>query len=187
MSYLVYFTDLMNRAGAIIEKIPEAERFTDPSVALIAAEGLDVQETIYNWHTKALLQLVQDGPNHYSNLALLYYHALLIFVSGNYDYFPYWDNIAAPVLSHAEISEHLTTIVYLSSEVLCHSKIAGVMLLFPLTVAGARAWRVDQRSEILNLLNQIFCKGFMVANRIRDNLLERWDYTDRKGIINLPT
>lgn len=187
MSYLVYFTDPMNRAGAIIEKIPEAERFTDPSVALIAAEGLNVQETIYNWHTKALLQLVQDGPNHYSNLALLYYHALLIFVSGNYDYFPYWDNIAAPVLSHAEISEHITTIVYLSSEVLCHSKIAGVMLLFPLTVAGARAWRVHQRSEILNLLNQIFCKGFMVANRIRDNLLERWDYTDREGIINLPT
>ncbi|KAJ9485138.1 hypothetical protein VN97_g8212 [Penicillium thymicola] len=162
------------RAGAMIKMIPEAERFTDSSVALIAAEGLNVQETIYNWHTKALLQLVQDGPSPYSNLALLYYHALLIFVSGNYDYFPYWDNIAAPVLSHAEISEHLTTMVYLSGEVLCHSKIPGAMLLFPLTVAGARARRVDQRSEILSLLNQIFCKGFVVANKIRDNLLERW-------------
>ncbi|CAI7642778.1 unnamed protein product [Penicillium palitans] len=175
------------RAGAIIEVIPEAERFTDPSVALIAAEGLDVQDTIYNWHTKALLQLVQDGPNPYSNLALLYYHALLIFVSGNYDYFPYWDNIAAPVLSHAEISEHLTTMVYLSDEVLCRSKIPGVMLLFPLTVAGARARRVDQRSEILNLLNQILCKGFVVANKIRDNLLQRWANGDQEEIMNLPT
>ncbi|CAI7616696.1 unnamed protein product [Penicillium discolor] len=175
------------RVGAIIDMIAEAERFTDPSVALIAAEGLHVQETIYNWHTKALLQLVQDGPNPYSNLALLYYHALLIFVSGNYDYFRYWDNIAAPVLSHAEISEHLTTMVYLSGEVLCHSNIPGVMLLFPLTVAGARARRVDQRLEILNLLNQIFCKGFVVANKIRDNLLERWADRDQEQTINVPT
>lgn len=187
MSDLFYFTDSTDRAGAIIEVIPEAERFTDPSVALIAAEGLDVQDTIYDWHTKALLQLVQDGPNPYSNLALLYYHALLIFVSGNYDYFPYWDNIAAPVLSHAEISEHLTTMVYLSDEVLCLSKIPGVMLLFPLTVAGARAQRADQRSEILHLLNQIFRKGFVVANKIRDNLLQRWADRDQEETMNLPT
>ncbi|KGO71458.1 Protein of unknown function DUF3468 [Penicillium italicum] len=104
------------RACAIIQMIPEAERFTNPSVALLAAEGLDIQETIYNWHTKTLLQLLQEDPNPYSNLALLYYHALLIFLSGNYDYFPYWENIPAPVLCPAEISEHLKTILYLSSE-----------------------------------------------------------------------
>lgn len=167
--------------------IPEAKRFTDPSVALIAAEGLNFQETIYNWHTKTLLQLVQDGPNLYSNLALLYYHALLIFLSGNYDYFPYWDNIPAPVLSPAEISEHLTTILYLSGEVLCHSKIPGVMLLFPVTVAGARARSVDQQSEILNLLDLVFHKGFVVANRIRDNLLERWGGRDREETMHLVT
>ncbi|KAJ5593214.1 hypothetical protein N7537_010118, partial [Penicillium hordei] len=173
------------RAGAIIENIPEAERFRHPSVALIAAEGLDVQETIYTWHMKTLLQLVQDGPNQYSNLALLYYHALLIFLSGNYDYFPYWNKIPAPVLSPIEISEHLTTMLYLSGEVLHHSKIPGVMLLFPVTVAGARARRVDQKSEILNVLSEIFCRGFVVANRIRDNLLERWAERDQEETISL--
>ncbi|KAJ5974865.1 hypothetical protein N7481_008572 [Penicillium waksmanii] len=168
------------RAGAIIDKIPEEERFTDPSVALIAAEGLDVQGNIYNWYTKTLLQLVQGGPNEYSKLALLYYHALLIFLSGNYDYFTYWDNIPAPVLSPAEVSEHLSSILYLSGEVLRHSKIPGVMLFFPVTVAGARARTVDQQFEILNLLNLVFCKGFVVANKIRDGLLERWAEKDRE-------
>lgn len=163
-----------NRAGAIIETIPLAERVTNSSVALIAAEGLDVQGSIYNWHTKMLLQLVQDGPDPYSNLALLYYHALLIFLSGNYDYFPYWENIPAPVLSPTDIAEHLTTILYLSSEVLRHSKIPGVMLFFPMTVAGARVRTADQKSEILSLLNLVFSKGFVVANRLRDGLLERW-------------
>ncbi|KAK4869244.1 hypothetical protein LT330_006244 [Penicillium expansum] len=175
------------RAGAIIDMIPEAERFTDPSVALIAAEGLDLQETIYNWHTKTLLHLVQDDPNQHSNLALVYYHALLIFLSGNYDYFAYWDNIPAPVLSPAEISEHLTTILYLSGEVLRNSKIPGVMLFFPVTVAGARAWTTDQQSEILNLLNLVFRKGFVVANKIRDGLLERWAERDRKEKMHLAT
>lgn len=174
MSDLFYLNNSNDRAGAIITMLPVAERFVHPSVALIAAEGLNVQETIYNWHTRTLLQLVRDGPNGYLNLALLYYHALLIFLSGNYDYFPYWDKIPAPVLSPAEISEHLTTILYLSGEVLCHSKIPGVMLFFPVTVAGARARTVAQKSEILDLLDQVFRKGFVVANRIRDNLLERW-------------
>ncbi|CAG8908917.1 unnamed protein product [Penicillium egyptiacum] len=175
------------RAGTIIRMIPDAERFTDPSVALIGAEGLDVQETIYNWHSKTLLQLVQDGPNQYSNLALLYYHALLIFLSGNYDYFPYWDQIPAPVLSPAEITEHLTTILYLSGEVLRHSKIPGVMLFFPMTVAGSRARTVDQKSKILDLLDQVFRKGFVVATRIRDNCLERWAKRDREETMHLAT
>jgi hypothetical protein len=187
MSNLFCFNNPNDRAAAIIEMIPEAERFTDPSVALLAAEGLNAQDTIYNWHTQTLLQLAQDGPTEYSNLALLYYHALLIFLSGNYDYFPYWDKIPAPVLSPAEISEHLVAILDLSGEVLSHSKIPGVMLFFPVTVAGSRARRVEQRSKVLNLLDWVFCQGFVVANRIRDGLLERWAERDREETMHLAT
>lgn len=164
-----------------MDTIPEADRFTDPSVALLAVDGLNAQEAIYAWHTKTLLQLVQDDPNGYSNLALLYYHALLIFLSGNYDYFPYWDNLPAPVLSHAEIAEHLASILDLSDKVLLNSNIPGVMLFFPVTVAGSRAWGADQRCEVLHLLDQIYCRGFVVANKVRDGLLERWAERDGKA------
>ncbi|KXG52203.1 Protein of unknown function DUF3468 [Penicillium griseofulvum] len=174
------------QAGTIIDNISEEERFKDPSVALIGIEGLNIQETIYNWHTKTLLQMAQDGPSEYSNLALLYYHALLIFLSGNYDYFPYWNDIPAPVLSLAEISEHLSSILYLSGEVLHHSKIPGVMLFFPVTVAGARARKVDQQSEILNLLDLVARNGFVVANKIRGGLLERWGERNREERKHLP-
>ncbi|KAJ5210079.1 Protein of unknown function DUF3468 [Penicillium cf. griseofulvum] len=174
------------QAGAIVDNIPEEERFQDPSLAMIGAEGLNVQESIYHWHTTMLLQMGQDGPSEYSNLALLYYHALLIFLSGNYDYFPYWDNIPAPVLSPAEISEHLSSILYLSGEVLRHSKIPGVMLFFPVTVAGARARKVDQQSKILNLLDLVFSKGFVVASKIRGDLLERWGERNREERMHIP-
>ncbi|KAJ5971288.1 uncharacterized protein N7479_001206 [Penicillium vulpinum] len=185
ITLMIQTSAFSRRAGAIIDMIPETERFTDPSVALLAADGLNAQENIYNWHTKTLLQLVQDGPNEYLNLALLYYHALLIFLSGNYDYFPYWDNIPAPVLSSGEVSEHLNTILYLSGEVLRYSKIPGVMLLFPVTVAGARARTVEQQSELLNLLDLVVCRGFVVANKIRDGLLERWAKRDKKETMHL--
>ncbi|KAL2813956.1 fungal-specific transcription factor domain-containing protein [Aspergillus cavernicola] len=168
------------RARAIVEKIPELERCTNPPVAWLGAEGLKIQETIYNWHTEALLQLFQDGPNTFLDLALLYYHALLIFLSGNYDYFPYWDKIPAPVLSPAEVFDHLIAILELSDQVLFQSKIPGVVLFFPLTVAGSRARHVDQRSKILSLLDQVFRNGFVVANRVREGLLERWAERDRR-------
>ncbi|KAJ5296487.1 Cupin 2 conserved barrel [Penicillium atrosanguineum] len=171
------------RAHDIIENISEPERFTNLSVALLAAEGLMVQENIYNWHAKTLLQLFQDDTNEYLNLALLYYHALLIFLSGNYDYFPYWDKLQAPVLSPSEVSDHLVAILDLSADVLLHSKIPGVMLFFPVTVAGSRARSVNQKSKVLNLLDQVFCKGFVVANRVRDGLLIRWAERDQKASI----
>lgn len=132
-----------------------------------------------------MLQLLQDDPNEYSNLALLYYHALLIFLSGNYDYFSYWDNMSAPVLSPTEVSDHLVAILDLSADVLLHSKIPGVMLCFPLTVAGSRAQSINQKSKVLDLLERVFCKGFVVANRVRDGLLARWAERDRKESENL--
>lgn len=58
MSELFYFSNPHDGAGTMIMMLPEAERFTDPSVALIRIEGLNVQQTIYDWHSKTLLQLV---------------------------------------------------------------------------------------------------------------------------------
>ncbi|KAI9041142.1 uncharacterized protein KD926_007412 [Aspergillus affinis] len=184
ISLMIQTSAFSVRAGTIIQKIPEADRSTDPSVALLAAEGLNVQEAIYNWHKKTLLQLLQGDPNEYSKLALLYYHALLIFLSGHYDYFPYWDKTPAPVLSCAEISEHLIMILNLSAEILLRTKIPGVMLFFPVTVAGSRARNVDQQSEVLNLLERVFSQGFVVANRVRDGLLGRWAERDRRETIH---
>ncbi|KAJ5667865.1 uncharacterized protein N7477_006435 [Penicillium maclennaniae] len=162
------------RANDLVEKIPEPERFTNPSVALLAAEGLVVQDQIYNWHSKTLLQLLKDDPDDYLNLALLYYHALLIFLSGNFDYFSYWDHIPAPII------DHLEAILDRSDDLLLHSKIPGVMLFFPVTVAGSRVRFDNQKSRVLDLLDRVFCKGFVVANRVRDGLLVRWAERDRR-------
>jgi hypothetical protein len=163
---------------SLFENVPESGRYTNFSIALLAAEALEIQAAIYNWHTQALLQLTQGSLEEYLDLSLLYYHALLIFLSGNFDRFPYWNSIPAPVLSPAEVSDHLIAILELAEQILSQVKIPGVMLFFPLTVAGSRARDPVQRSRILSLLNQVLCGGFVVANRVRDGMLDRWRERD---------
>jgi hypothetical protein len=163
---------------SLFENVPGSERFPNFSIALLAAKGLEIQAAIYNWHTQALLQLTQGSHDEYLDLSLLYYHALLIFLSGNFDHYPYWNSIPAPVLSPAEVSDHLIAILELAELILSQGRIPGVMLFFPLTVAGSRVRDLVQRSRILSLLNQVLCRGFVVANRVRDGMLDRWRERD---------
>ncbi|KAL2843073.1 fungal-specific transcription factor domain-containing protein [Aspergillus pseudodeflectus] len=162
------------RARSLVESVPELDRYTDASITILATEGLEIQATIYNWHTEALLHLSQGCFDGYIDLSLLYYHALLIFLSGNFDYFPYWNNIPAPVLCPMDVSDHLSAILELAEQILSQYKIPGVMLFFPLTVAGSRARDPAQRSQIVSLLDRVFRTGFVVANRVKIGIQDRW-------------
>ncbi|KAL2829050.1 hypothetical protein BJY01DRAFT_255186 [Aspergillus pseudoustus] len=162
------------RARSLVESVPESDRYMDASITILATEGLEIQATIYNWHTEALLHLSQGRFDGYINLSLLYYHALLIFLSGNFDYFPYWNNIPAPVLCPMDVSDHLGAILELAEQILSQCKIPGAMLFFPLTVAGSRARDPAQRSQIVSLLDRVFRTGFVVANRVKVGILDRW-------------
>ncbi|KAL3464717.1 hypothetical protein BJX64DRAFT_89038 [Aspergillus heterothallicus] len=133
---------------------------------------------MYNWHIEAVLRLALGHGDGFLDLSLMYYHALLIFLSGNFDYFTYWNQTPAPGLSLSEVTTHLAAILELAGHILLQSKIPGVMLLFPLTVAGSRARVPDHRSQILSLLNKVYSRGFLVANRVKSEMLERWAKRD---------
>ncbi|KAL3470870.1 hypothetical protein BJX99DRAFT_267174, partial [Aspergillus californicus] len=167
------------RSGAMMESIPESERHTDPSMTLIAAEGLIIQSSLYNWHTEALLYLSQNVTDDYFSLSLFYYHALIIFLSGNYDYYPYWDNIPAPILSPDEVADHVNAILDIAEQLVSRSRLPGVMLFFPFIVAGNRVRRDDHRTKLLSLIDRIINDGVVVAHRVRDNMVARWMKVDR--------
>ncbi|KAL2831383.1 hypothetical protein BDW59DRAFT_169663 [Aspergillus cavernicola] len=110
----------------------------------------------------------------YFFLSLLYYHALIIFLSGNYNYFPYWDNIPAPILSPDEVADHVNIILDILEQLVSRSRLPGVMLFFPFTVAGSRARRDDHKTNILSLIDRIMNDGFVVAHRVKDKMVARW-------------
>jgi hypothetical protein len=162
------------RARQFVSQIPEAQRYSDPTISALGLEGLVIQDAIYAWHAHAL-SLLSASDNSPLILALAYYSALLIFLSGNFDYFPYWTGLRAPILSKSEVTQHVAAILQLTDTALRTSRLAGALMFFPLRVAGSRAGGKEQRREILEMLSRVAQKGFVVAGRIRDDLQEVWD------------
>ncbi|KFX86878.1 hypothetical protein V490_08756 [Pseudogymnoascus sp. VKM F-3557] len=163
------------RAQHIVSQIPELQRYTDPAVSALGFEGLAIQDAMFAWHAQALSLLgntIGDGSQ--LLLALAYYNALLIFLSGNFDYYPYWTAPNAPILPKSEVTAHVAAILQLTDAALKTSRLAGALMFFPLRVAGSRAGGKQQRSEILGMLSRVAQKGFVVAGRIRDDLQEVW-------------
>ncbi|KAL3451394.1 fungal-specific transcription factor domain-containing protein [Aspergillus insuetus] len=169
-----------------ISRISEEERATNPSVLCLAVDGQRLQRAICDWHDHALAHLSQahhhptTKPN--INLALLKYHALLLFLSGGPDdSFPNWINLPSPALTQSETCDHVTLILDLSEQVLRHGSAPGVLLFFPLTIAGCRAIREDQRGRVLSILDRVRCSGFGTAKRVSETILQCWARRDAEG------
>ncbi|RHZ43940.1 Zn(II)2Cys6 transcription factor [Aspergillus thermomutatus] len=151
----------------------------DPDLPLIHAlglEGLEIQRSIYEWHNRAIILLDQVANADFLQLAFVYSHALLIFLSNNYNYYPYWSHRQAPRLSHWETDYHVDAILEQADRILTASDIPGVLLFFPLRVAGSRAKDGMQRARILGMLDRVWKNGFMVSKRIGSDLQEYWEY-----------
>lgn len=97
----------------------------------------------------------------------------------NYTYYTCWEDLDIPSMTSAQIEIHVNAVVALSSQILEHSNLPGVLILFPLRMAGANAAKPSQRDELVRLLDRISQKGFVVAERIKVDLRELWEYQQR--------
>jgi len=115
-------------------------------------------------------------------LALIYYHAISIYLSGTFDYHTHWNDhhIPTPMLPPNEIQKHVTVILNMVNSTLEQTNLAGILFFFPLRVAGSRVQSVQQRSEISRMLRHISRRGFVVADAFTVDLEELWE---RKGIV----
>ncbi|KAF2035386.1 hypothetical protein EK21DRAFT_96646 [Setomelanomma holmii] len=119
---------------------------------------------------------IQRKPDIELMVGYLYYHAISIYISGTYDYHVHWTCFGAPhapVLSQSTIDWHVVEILRLSQELLKLGA-AGVLLFFPLRVAGARVMDLCSRCDILNLLHTVQQRGFVVATAFTLDLSELW-------------
>ncbi|KAH7094671.1 hypothetical protein FB567DRAFT_9626 [Paraphoma chrysanthemicola] len=152
-----------------------------------ADEGLVLCELLQQWWKDATVwelatEQLRSGTNksRSSDMELkvghLYYHAISIYLSGTYDYHALWTNPgapSAPILPRTTIEWHVAEILRLSQVLLNHGT-AGVLLFFPLRVAGARAAGIGPRCEILSLLRTVERRGFVVAAAFTTDLSQLW-------------
>lgn len=109
-------------------------------------------------------------------LAMSKYHALQLFLSRNYTFYACWEGQDIPSLAAHEIEAHIIAVVNLSKQILEHYNIPGVLLLFPLRMAGANTSQSLQKDEIVRLLDRIAQKGLAVSERIKRDLQDLWEY-----------
>ncbi|EAW13448.1 uncharacterized protein ACLA_054950 [Aspergillus clavatus NRRL 1] len=180
LTLVIHTAAFSKRFFDLLGGISEPYRLPDDLVQDLGIKGLNIQTSIYEWHAEALRRLPASGEDPQFQLALAHYHALLLFLSSNYGYYPHWDTIPAPILPQTEIDRHVGAILQLAEQILDTSRIPGVMLFFPLRVAGTQALCQSQRSKILAHLNRVHQKGFLVSNQIYADLVELWEYQGLK-------
>jgi hypothetical protein len=182
---LPQFSDLSIRAIKFCELASHfsSEEQYVMSIAL-ADEGLVLQERLRQWMiqtaTWEFATSSQCKEATKSDIELLigyiYYHAISIYLSGTFDYHVHWSRPgapSAPILPGSQINQHVSEILRLSQVLLARGA-SGVLLFFPLRVAGARAIDTRSRGEIMTLFQTTATRGFVVAEAFKIDLSDLW-------------
>jgi hypothetical protein len=174
------FSELSIRAIRYCEL--EAERLSEKAQSeqaqSLAAEGLLLQQSLHEWwDVSNAWQCASSALDSELLVAQIYYHAVSIYLSGTYDYHVHWTKPTAPrapILPRTQIEWHTHEILRLSRELLGIG-IAGVLLFFPLRVAGARVQSAHDMNEILALFHIVLRRGYAVADALTADLSELWE------------
>lgn len=161
-----------------VQSIPEQGRHG--TATSLAQEGLVLESKLFDWYTNFSswipIKSGKSGPDSELCIALLYYHTISIYLDGIFSYYaPFTASSApaSPILDRAVIESHVDSILILSQELLAQG-CAGILLFFPLRVAGARAWDLETRLSILQILSLIAQRGFNVAQSFVLDLSSLW-------------
>ncbi|KAF3351277.1 hypothetical protein VdG2_00784 [Verticillium dahliae VDG2] len=124
----------------------------------------------------ATLRAVLEAAPSRSLLTRLLVAATSIYLSGNYDYdLPAWRGlgVAVPTLPAPTVKTHCETIGACAREALKERSLSPLLLLYPLRVAGARAWTVEEQVLVDGLLTEVG-REFVVAEAFLGELREIW-------------
>ena len=150
------------------------------SARALAREGVSLRETLLRWRVdssfRSFIQGDASTPSEDALIAQAYYHALSIYLDGAFSYHAPFASPSAPespTLDRFSIDEHVACILSTCRQLL-DERCAGLVLFFPLRVAGARARDFWSQGEILRLLGVIAQRGFMVAQSFVEDLSDLW-------------
>lgn len=181
------FSDLSVRAIHFCDAAPQMSPHSQRTFAKsLAGEGFLLQALLQQWwlDASAWKQALQTQADTESSIGFIYYHATSIYLSGTYDYHSFWTASEAPILCREDVNWHVSEIVRLGHELLTQG-VAGILLFFPLRVAGARASDKGCRNTILHLLGMTMERGFKVAEAFIEDLSGLWMRIDRLCEVDL--
>lgn len=139
-----------------------------------ASEGLTLHYELQLWYIDHA-QSDAEACTPISLLSKIYHHTLAINLPFIFN-FPHFVEYReyVPSISATELSTLLDEICDLLNSALRKTNLAGILLLWPLRVAGARTSSAEQAGHVLEMLREIKRRGFAVAQSFEDILMKRW-------------
>lgn len=139
-----------------------------------AEQGLALQKDLEIWSSNRL----SHGPGVCTPLSLLssIFHCTLMISITTIFNFPHFRDrqMDFPSVSEVVLDVRVQELCALLNHALRHTNLAGILLLWPLRVAGSRSVRQDQARDILVMLQEIKGRGFAVAQSFEDVLVNKW-------------
>jgi hypothetical protein len=165
--------------AALLDPHPTQKNAPEEELLHLASEGIDLRTALSRWLEifkawQTLDSTKEDDSR--SKFANVYFHAISIYLSGHFDYRYQFNHILSASLPSKEIDVHVREILQHTEEALKTTRLAGILFLFPLRVAGARARTAVQRLRILEMLDGISDKSFVVAHAFSEDLKDLWKY-----------
>jgi hypothetical protein len=163
--------------ATLVDSTSIGNKVSEGALLDLATEGINLRSSLSNWQGTFTTWLHLDPTREQdprSVLAATYYHGISIFLSGHFDYRYQFNHIPSPSLPSNDIQFHVNEILQQTREALKTTRLAGILFLFPLRVAGARARTVVQSARILAMLDGISESRFVVAQAFSENLRTLW-------------
>lgn len=167
-------TTNISRLFTKLEDTPEYFRCLDPGLDCLAQEGVDIREAILNCEVINSSEETPTDP--YTRLAVIIRGALLLYHCRNFTFYSCWEMRRIPQIDQCEIDEQVAMILSQAQILLTKTQIPGVLLLFPLRMAGTHVISSTLQGKILDILYQIRRKGFVISDRIQGDLQEFWHH-----------
>lgn len=166
-----------------MENIPQLLRPFHPIIQSLAHEGIELNQELSQWRQDYAGSTMRETA--YTQLALIEFHALALFLCQTYSYYQCWSDLTIPSLTKDRAEFHVRAIIDLAGMIEAAPHVPGVLLLFALRTAGVHAIDVALMRMVTQQLDLIYREGFIVSERIKLDLQEFWEDRQRLNDVQL--
>lgn len=171
------FVSLNNTLSTIVLKVASDNLTSKQRQMLLAAtkEGWDLYHDLEMWHLNWIGKNSRNNSTSIFLFSEIYHCTLMISLTTIFN-FPHFRDHYVPSASATALDSQVNRLCTMLSSALHNTNVAGILLLWPLRVAGVKSLRRVQACQVLDMLREIKGRGFAVAQSFEDVLVAKWKH-----------
>lgn len=117
-------------------------------------------------------------------VAFVFLHATSIYLSGIFDYrLNLFSTTPTATISRDRIGVHVASIIKGTNIAINETKLCGLLFLYPLRVAAARAIEPAEQEQITDAFDKIGQQGFAIVQVFQQEIKEVWSRGRSGGVV----